>query len=178
VDHINGDGLMNIEANLRDGGGSMNNRNRKDATGVHYRQYSKCYRAQYVEYDKKTITKNFFVRDYVSKEDTRLEAERWYQSNAERIRQQIIRDGECPKEGKYQPTPQSSNSGEHHIVDHKDKNGFQVGVRRDGKPHTKRFSYQGRDKEEVLQEAIVWRDAFIAANPPKPRGRKKKQRTE
>jgi hypothetical protein len=178
VDHINGDGLMNIEENLRDGGGGINSRNRKDAKGVYYQEYFKCYHAHYYEWDGKQIVKRFYVRDYASKEDTRLEAELWYQTNAGRIRQQIIRDGECPEEDKHKPTPKSSNSGERNIVDHPDQNGFQVQVWRDGKKHTKWCSYSTRDKEEVLQEAIVWRDEFIAANPLKPRGGSKKQKTE
>jgi hypothetical protein len=178
VDHINGDGLMNIEENLRDGGGSMNSRNKTNATGVHYLEYSKCYRARYFEYDGKPTAMRFYVRDYATKEDTRLKAEAWYQSNAERIRQQIIRDGECPEEDRHKPTPQSSNSGERNITDYPDSKYFQVMIRRDEKPHTKCVSYQGRDKEEALQEAVAWRDAFIAANPPKPRGPNKKQKTE
>jgi hypothetical protein len=178
VDHINGDGLMNIDENLRDGGSSINQRNNTDATGACYLAHSKCYFAQYVEYDGKPTAKNFYVRDYATKEDTRIAAEAWYQTNAERIRQQIIRDGECPEEEKHQPTPKSSNSGEHHIIDYPDQNGFLVKIYRAGKPHSARFSYRGRNKQEVLQEAIAWRDAVIAANPPKPKGRPKKQKTE
>lgn len=182
VDHINGDGLMNIEENLRDGGGSINQRNKTVAKGVHYIEYSKCYSAQYVEYDGKRINERFYVRNYASAEDAvgkegaRIAAEAWYQTNAERIREQITQNGPCPQ--KRQLTARVSNSGEEHITDCPDRNGFLVRIQRAVKIHSTRISYQGRSKEEALQEAVVWRDAVLAANPSKPQGGKKKRKTE
>lgn len=178
VDHINGDGLCNIEENLRDGGGGMNNRNRQNVIGAIYMEYAQCYLAQYYEYDGKQIPRRFYVRNHASKEDARIAAVEWYQTNAERVKQQLERDGSCPEKDRYKPTARSSNSGEDNITDRPYRNSFQVTIHRDGKPNSRVFSYKNRSKEEALQEAIVWRDAFLAANPPKPKGAKKKQKTE
>jgi hypothetical protein len=177
VDHINGDGLFNIPENLRDGT-HLNNRNRKNAIGAYYVTGSNCYRAYYTAYNGKPEEQSFYVRNYASKKEARNAASDWYKSNNICVERQIEKDGPCSDKDRHKPTARTSNSGEQNIVDYTDKNTFRVMIKRDGKYETSNFSYASRPKEEALQDAIVWRDEFIAANPPKPRRVKKKQKPE
>lgn len=178
VDHINGNGLFNIDENLRSGEHGVNERNQKNATGVTYVEGRQSFKARYVEYNGKIEQLGFHVQNYDSKDEAFRAASDWYHSNNDRVKARILQEGPCPKNDKKKRESRSSNSGEKNICDYEDKNGYKVCIERNGKSTSRWFSYTTRSKESALQEAIVFRDAFIAANPPKKGIRPKKQKTE
>jgi hypothetical protein len=88
IDHINHDGLDNRAANVRDGSGSINQRNKKGAVGAYERKYG--YTAQWSEIDGTQKTKSFAKSGYETKEDAYAAALACRKENADRALNEVI----------------------------------------------------------------------------------------
>lgn len=178
VDHIDGNGLFNISANLRDGANSINQRNQINATGAYYDESRDCYVGKYYEYNGQQKNERFYVRDYLLESDAERAASEWARSNNERVLKQIQQNGRCPEEKKRTIVKQTSNSGYKHIVHDINNKRYRVQIDRSGKRYLEGFTYATISQESALEDAIKHRDEFLEANPPSKRGRKQKQKTE
>lgn len=170
VDHKDGNGLMNIDSNLRDGT-HVNSRNKVKSRGYFYNQREKCIVAEYQSYEGKKIQKLFHAEEYGTAQLTEVAAQKWYHENALRVIEQIERDGPCKI--RYVPKKRERQDGELNIGHRPAKRDYYVVIDRNDKRFMKCFNYRTITKEEALQQAIVWRDKIWEDNPSANQIRKK-----
>lgn len=175
VDHINHDGLFNIDENLRDGSHGINERNQKEPVSAYYVKGRDCYVGQFYAYNGLRKAKYFYLYNYDTEKDAKSAAREWARLNNQLVIEQIERDGPCCVEHCHIRVPLTSSTGHKNITYCKDRNGYMVRMYRDGKKTSKWFPYVSQNKESVLDEAITFRDDFIAANPLKKKELKKQK---
>lgn len=170
VDHKDGNGLMNIDSNLRDGT-KINQRNQVRAVGHTYDEHSEGCVARYYGYNGKCVTRRFYTSDYGTRELAEEAAKEWYQRESLAVIARIERDGEC--KGKPKRPKRTSNSGESNIFEY--PSAYHVRFKRKGVAYSKYFSFTTIPKEEALQQAVAWRDEILAQHPPSKTGPKRQK---
>lgn len=191
IDHINGDGLDNRKSNVRDGSGSINQRNMANVVGVTELEYG--FQARWARVDG-TSTSRFFAKSaYASDEDAHAAALACRKENAthalnELIVIQAMIPARPPVAREYAPRTKARAKiqipvkGLNYV---EPKNGgprVSGSIMINGQQFEKQFtlSKYGNSLEAAVEAGTAWANRIRAENPvekKEPKMKSKKQKT-